>query len=58
MKEGETMGAQVRAVGEGMGVLIEGNQEGIRRRDFEGGGVGCVCVCVRVTWGRVMWREL
>ena len=35
MKEGETMGAQVRAVGEGMGVLIEGNQEGIRRRDFE-----------------------
>ena len=28
--------AWARVVGEGPGVLIEDNQEGIRRRDFEG----------------------
>ena len=37
-KEGERMSARVRAVGEGMAVLLERNQEGSSTRDFEGGG--------------------
>ena len=47
------MSARARAVGEGTGVLLEGNQEGIRRCDLEGGGGG-----VGVTRGRVMGWEL
>ena len=39
--EGESMSAQVRVVGEIPGVFLEGNQEGIRKWDFEGvGGEG------------------
>ena len=42
-------------MGEGQGFLIEGNQEGIRSRELEGGrgggGVG-------VTWGRLILWEL
>ena len=41
-KEGESMRALERAVGKGKGVLIQGNQEGICRHDFEGGGGGGV----------------
>ena len=39
-KEGESMSAWERAVEDQQGVLLEVNQEGIRRRDFEGGGGG------------------
>ena len=39
-KEGDSMSAHERVVGEGPGVLIEGNNEGIRRHDFEGGRGG------------------
>ena len=42
-KEGEGMHERERAVGEGPGVLLEGKQEKIRRRDLEGGGGGCRC---------------
>ena len=44
------MRARERAVGGGLGVVLEGNQYGIRRRNLEyvgGGGFG-------VTWGRLM----
>ena len=34
------MSAWSKVVGEGVGVLIEVNQEGIRRRDFEVDGGG------------------
>ena len=52
-KEGESMSAWERAVGVGPLILLEGNQEDIMRRDFDGNGGGGV----RVTWGRLMWRE-
>ena len=39
-KVGESTSAWAREVGKGQGVLLEGNQEGIRRRDFEGRGGG------------------
>ena len=40
-------------MGEGQGVFLEGNKEGIRRRELKGdrGSVG-------VTWGRVMWQGI
>ena len=34
------MSVRARAVGEGRGVLIEGNQEWIKRHDLECGGRG------------------
>ena len=34
------MSAPERDVGKYSGVLLEGNQEGISRREFEGGGGG------------------
>ena len=36
------MSAQAREVGEGQGFLLDGNKEGIQRRDLEGGGGGGV----------------
>ena len=50
------MSAQEMKAGEGLGVLLDRNQEGIRKCDFEGSGGG-----VGVEWeegGRVMRREL
>ena len=37
-KEGESTSAWERAVGEGLGVFLEVNQEGIWRHEFEGDG--------------------
>ena len=39
-KEEEIMSTRAREVGEGSVILPESDQEGIRRRDFEGGGGG------------------
>ena len=39
-EEGEIRRARERAVGEGTGVLIEREQEGIKGQDFEGGRGG------------------
>ena len=48
-KEGEIMSVCERDLGEGPGVFLEGNQEGISTRDFKGGGGGGGFL-----WGRVM----
>ena len=54
-KEGESMILRARASGESLGVLLEGIQEGSRRRNMEdgarGGGVGVAWEGGRrVTW--------
>ena len=51
MKEGESMSEWARSVGEGQGVFLEGNQEGIWICDLEDGVGGH-----RVTWGRLICR--
>ena len=55
-KEGDIMRDLARVAGAGLGVMLEGIQEGSRRRDFEG-GVGGDQSCV-VGRGILTRREL
>ena len=41
-KEGESTSARERTMREGLGILLEGNQEGICRRYLEGWGGGAL----------------